>query len=84
MREVEPIELDFGAGAGLRGYLVAGRELRPLPIGSTLDGEKGLFSWLPGPGFVGTYELIFLRTDESGLTTRIPVRITVRPKFEKR
>jgi len=84
IREVEPVVLDLGVDPALRGYLVAERELRPLPIGSTLDGERGLFSWLPGPGFVGTYELVFLRTDESGLTTRIPVRITIRPKFDKK
>jgi len=84
MREVEPVELNLGVDPGLRGYLIAERELRPLPIGSTLDGEKGLFSWLPGPGFVGAYELVFLRTDESGLTTRIPVRIIIRPKFDKK
>jgi hypothetical protein len=29
-----------------------------LPIGSTLDVEKGIFYWQPGPGFLGTYELV--------------------------
>jgi len=63
------------------GYLRVGVELRPLPIGSTLDSETGLFSWLPGPGFLGTYNLLFLQTDGLGITRRIPVKVTIRPKF---
>ena len=43
------------------GYLVAGGELRPLPIGSALD-QSGLFTWQPGPAFHGTYRLVFVRT----------------------
>jgi hypothetical protein len=45
---------------GLAGYLIVGGELRPLPIGSTLDPEAGVFSWFPGPGFGGDYRLIFV------------------------
>ena len=32
--------------------------ISPLPIGSTLDMKRGIFSWQPGPGFLGTYELV--------------------------
>ncbi|MCX6563182.1 MAG: Ig domain-containing protein, partial [Candidatus Aminicenantes bacterium] len=84
MREVERLELGLGKGLDLRGYLVVGEELRPLPIGSTLDPKKGTFSWMPGPGFLGTYNLIFLKEDESGAARRIPVTVTIRPKFGKR
>lgn len=83
MREVERIEIDLGIGKGYRGYLIVGDQLRPLPIGSTLDARAGTFSWMPGPGFIGTYDLLFLQTDEFGITRRIPVKVTILPKFEK-
>jgi hypothetical protein len=35
--------------------------LSPLPIGSTLDMEKGIFYWQPGPGFFGPYEFVFIK-----------------------
>ncbi|MCX6564567.1 MAG: SBBP repeat-containing protein [Candidatus Aminicenantes bacterium] len=81
MREVERLELDLGKGPGLKGYLVVGEELRGLPIGSTLDTKKGTFSWLPGPGFLGTYNLLFVQEDEFGIGRRIPVVVTIKPKF---
>jgi hypothetical protein len=81
MREVERLELDLGKGLDLKGYLVVGDELRPLPIGSTVDTKKGTFSWLPGPGFLGTYNLLFVQEDEFGIGRRIPVAVTIKPKF---
>lgn len=59
------------------GYLVVGDELRPLPVGSTLDRKTGVFYWQPGPGFLGTYNLVFIRLD-SGLPSekrQVTVRI---------
>lgn len=41
------------------GYLRVGREPHPLPVGSTLNVRQGLFSWQPGPGFIGAYEMVF-------------------------
>jgi len=83
IREVERIEVDLGKGRDYRGYLVVGGELRPLPIGSTLNQKNGTFFWMPGPGFIGKYDLLFLQTDKFGITRRIPVEMTIRPKFEK-
>jgi hypothetical protein len=40
-----------------------------------------LFSWLPGPAFIGTYEMVFLKTDGFGIATRIPIRVKSRSKF---
>jgi len=82
-KEVERVEIDLGKVKTIRGYQVVGEELRPLPIGSTLNSAKGTFFWMPGPGFIGTYDLLFLTTDEFGITKRIPVKVTIRPKFEK-
>ena len=80
IEEVEGLELDLGRGKAYQGYLVVGREHRPLPIGSTLDQDKGVFSWMPGPGFLGTYDLIFLRDDGFGVKRKIPVKVIIRPK----
>jgi len=81
MREVERVELDLGKAKTIKGYLIVANELRPLPIGSTLDTKKGTFSWMPGPGFIGTYHLLFLQTDGFGVTRRIPVNILIRPEY---
>ncbi len=64
-----------GAMSRWEGYLVIGDELRHLPIGSTLDSVGGVFSWLPGPGFLGDYRLVFI--DRESLTR---VEVTVRIK----
>ncbi len=57
--------------------------LRSLPVGSSLNKETGVFKWQPGPGFIGTYELVFVRTLSSGFKTKVPVTITIAPKFER-
>ena len=80
IREVERVEIDLGEGVDA-GYMIVGGQLRPLPIGSTLDTEKGKFFWMPGPGFVGEYELVFVIEDEFGMTKKIPVHIKIVPKF---
>ncbi|MCA1650155.1 MAG: hypothetical protein LC753_07680, partial [Acidobacteria bacterium] len=64
--------------AGLEGsgpyeaYLSVGGVLRPLPIGSALDQRRGAFYWQPGPGFAGSYDLMFVRDGK-----RLPVHITL-------
>jgi hypothetical protein len=63
------------------GYLVVGDELRPLPIGSTLDSRSGVFAWQPGPGFLGEYTFVFVRVRQGGLQDKSVVRITIEPKF---
>jgi hypothetical protein len=52
------------------GYVVANGTLRPLPVGSTLGGS--MFSWMPPVGFLGPYELAFIRGG-----ARIDVTVTV-------
>jgi len=81
IKEVERVELELGKGSGYRGYVIVGDQLRPLPIGSTLDREKGFFYWQPGPGFIGVYDLVFLKTDEFGMLRKIQVKVKISPKF---
>jgi hypothetical protein len=63
------------------GYQVVGNQLRSLPIGSTLDKERGIFYWLPGPGFLGTYRMIFFVESETG-RLRKDIRLTITPGFD--
>jgi hypothetical protein len=86
-RETEPIEVRLAnqftyQGGSYEGYVVVNDEMRPLPIGSTLDAARGVFRWQPGPGFVGTYDFVFIRKLPEGWKTRIPVRLTIAPKHD--
>lgn len=68
---------DDGTGNSCSGYLETGGELRPLPVGSSLDAGKEIFYWQPGLGFMGNYELVFITVSSTGepILTRITVRI---------
>jgi subtilisin family serine protease len=74
IRSIEPIEVHIGGDGGVvAAHSVVGNERRRLPVGSTLDAERGIFYWQPGAAFIGQYEFVFER---GGVETR--VRITVR------
>jgi hypothetical protein len=62
----------------LTGNLMVGGECQPLPIGSTLDPESGIFSWAPGPGFGGDYRLVFV---DPGHRLKNFVTIRILPKY---
>jgi hypothetical protein len=59
-----------------QGFLIDGSQLRPLPIGSTLDALRGVFYWQPGPGFLGSYEFLFI--EKTGTGERMKKHIIVR------
>ncbi len=71
MPEMGRAELWFEAGVEA-GYLVVNGTLRDLPVGSTLLERR--FAWAPGPGYLGTYTLAFLRDGE-----RTDVQVTIAP-----
>jgi hypothetical protein len=81
MKELDRVEIAFPGDdfsfEGFSGYMVVGDQLRPLPIGSTLDTVNRKFYWAAGPGFRGCYRLVF--TD--GETHRRDVSITILPKY---
>ena len=79
--ELGRLELTLGAPVteargGYEGYLVSGSTLNPLPSGAFLDRLSGEFFWQPGAGYVGQYELLFVRTDGAS-RQRIPVVVTI-------
>jgi hypothetical protein len=66
INELERVKINLADAIIVEGYLIVGDQLRKLPIGSTLDKEKGIFYWRPGPGFIGEYRLVFVGTDDKG------------------
>jgi hypothetical protein len=80
--EIDRFELWLGGQAGqtYSGYLRVGDGLAPLPVGSRLDATSGWFTWAPGVGFVGTYELVFVRWAGAQALSRHEVRVILAPK----
>jgi hypothetical protein len=85
---IEPVERleirlwpgrNFEKNDGFRfeGYSMNMGRTGPLPVGSTLDSKNGVFYWMPGPGFAGTFHMEFVRIDLSGNAVKriIDVRI---------
>lgn len=80
--ELDRLEIDLDARPGqtFAGYLRVGRTLTPLPAGSHLDSASGRFTWAPGAGFVGTYDLVFVRVAGSVPVSGRDVRVVLQPK----
>jgi hypothetical protein len=79
--ELDRFELQLGEATGCHsGWLRAGSELAPLPIGSRLDAWTGTFTWQPGAGFIGSYDLVFLCQSGMDAGRRRDVRIVLEPK----
>jgi hypothetical protein len=82
IKELEPIAVDFpGYTTLIAGYMLVGKELRSLPIGSTLDLEAGKFYWQPGPGFVGEYRFVFIEKNRNKKMSKRNIFIRLSPKF---
>jgi hypothetical protein len=92
IRELQLLEVRlFPEGAGVlapllsapllvcSGFHIVGSQLRPLPIGSTLDTKRGIFYWHPGPGFIGNYELVFIVRGEAGKFIKKNITIKIGP-----
>ncbi len=73
-----------GAAGITRGYTLVGGNLRSLPTGSTLEAGTGTFYWQPGPGFTGSYSLLFIHEKPNGAFVRRHVVITVSNKGDVR
>lgn len=82
VKELERVEIQLSQNfADIQGYLISGNQLNKLPIGSTLDARCGTFSRSPGPGFLGSYSLVFVLTDSNGQSLIKSIEITIEPKF---
>ena len=83
--ETEQVEVQLGnqfdgSQATYEGYVAMNGRMRPLPVGSTLNPTTGVFTWQPGPGFLGRYRFVFLRITPDGFKTRIPVDVRITQK----
>lgn len=83
IEELERVEIKFSGENGNL-YLGWGENIsKPLPVGSALDKEKGLFTWGPGPGFLGQYVLNFAVTDERFISKPVRIIVHIVPKKYK-
>jgi hypothetical protein len=64
------------------GYQVIGNQTKALPIGSTLDTERGIFYWQPGPGFIGEYRLVFIEKEQNMDISRKNLVVKIVPGCE--
>ena len=69
----------FG-GETYSGYVRTGGGFAPLPAGSRLDAATGSFSWSPGVGFIGSYDLVFVRSRGTVPRTKRDLRVILQPK----
>jgi hypothetical protein len=72
------IELDFAGGCEPVGW--GADKDQGLPIGSTLDAQKGVFYWSPGPGFLGEHVLHFAAVRDGFHGKPLKVIIRIEPK----
>lgn len=84
--ELDRFELRPADGASGRytAHLRSGESLGPLPIGSRFDPATGTFTWQPGVGFIGRYDVVFARWNEDRAVARTAVRIVLHPKTSNR
>jgi hypothetical protein len=80
-RNTKQLTLKNDSSNRFTGFMLVGHILRPLPVGSTIDPIRGAFYWQLGPGFIGRYRLVFLRRDRNSYLFKIPVEITIVPRF---
>ena len=78
IHQLERVEIHFSYSI-YSGHQLVNRRLRPLPIGSSLDRERGVFYWQPGPGHLGSYQFLFFVQDKSGKPIRQHLTIKLRP-----
>jgi hypothetical protein len=90
IRETEPLEIHLTSRTKeisplpvCAGYQRIGSELRQLPTGSILDPGAGIFYWLPGPGYVGKYRLLFISGTGTGKPLQTKVTIDIIPKWQQ-
>jgi hypothetical protein len=77
IKEGERIEIHSTASGYYCGYMVVGHQLKPLPAGSFLDTERGVFYWQVGVGFIGKYRLVFIEKNENGEFKRRHINVMI-------
>jgi hypothetical protein len=80
--EMEPVEIRFKTSSEDTLYIYGWgeQEWETLPSWSTFNQDKQAFSWIPTPGFIGTYEFQFAYTDGTYISQPLHVRLKISPK----
>jgi hypothetical protein len=83
LKEDEPIEIVLSPASDSSsfsyGYMISGSRVQLLPIGSSLDNGRGIFSWQPGAGFLGLYRFVFVEKTAGGQYTKKLVNVKITP-----
>lgn len=80
LEELERVQIQLpGPTGAYRAYQVVSQVLRTLPVGSSFDTRRGVFSWQPGAGFVGHYDFVFVRAEATGDAEQVRVRVLIEP-----
>jgi uncharacterized delta-60 repeat protein len=82
--EVDRFELWLpdDADASYTGYLRTSAGLQALPAGAQIH-PSGWFTWAPPPGFIGRYDLVFVRSRGAAVIGRHDVRIVIGAKTQE-
>lgn len=78
--QLERIRIVLKGEGGDRFIGWGAEENRSLPIGSTLDGEQGIFYWSIGPGFLNEHILHFAVTNGAFRSKPVQVIVNIIPK----
>jgi hypothetical protein len=65
------------------GCSLFGQHTRPLPPGSFIDKNNGIFYWQLGPAFFGEHLLVFLEKGPDGETSKQQVKVIIRSKYKR-
>jgi len=80
IEELGSVEIALKGEGGSRFVGWSATPDKPLPIGSTLDKQTGVFSWMPAPGFLGRHVLHFAVTDGASRGKPVAVVVNIKPK----
>ena len=89
LRECQPLTVQLGGEQGADaaydeafvGWQVVNGERRALPIGSHLNPKTGVFSWIPGPGFLGEFTFVFQRNQGGFAAETHQLVVKIGPKL---
>ena len=80
IEELERIEIRFRCQEGSRLIGWGESTSKPLPLGSTIDEEKGIFYWSLGPGFLREHVLHFAAMGGQFISSPVEVVVHILPK----
>ena len=78
--ELDRFEVQLDAGGRYSGFVRSPAGILPLPIGSALDARSNVFTWQPAAGFLGRYDLVFVRSEQGRAVARREIAILIQPQ----